>query len=151
MTENDSESRTSVKKSITKVITLVIGFILATITILPFPWRVRCAWARVLTFGRNIVFWRFKTESIHEFVGAQNIEYKLGKQDPGLYTSIKQLGIILEFMEDKNISFEQLKSIIELVEKENVSSEQLKSIFEFIGNQNISFQQIKSITEFVEK
>jgi len=151
MTENDDESKTGVKKSILRMITLVIGSILATITILPFPWRVRCAWARVLTFGRNIVFWCFKKESIHGFLGAQNIEYRLGKQDSGLYTSIKQLGMVLEFMEYQNISIEQLKAIIELLEKENVPFEQLKSIFEFMEKQGISFSQIKSITEFAEK
>ena len=151
MTKSDNESKTSVKKSFMRMFTLPIGFILAIITILPFPWRARCVWARVLTFGRNIVFRCFKSAPIYEFVGAQNIEYGLGKQDPGLYTSIKQLGMILEFMEDQNISFEQFKSILELEEKENVSFEQLKSIFKFMEKQGISFNQIKSITEFAEK
>ena len=151
MTENVNKSKISVKKSIVGMITLVIGFILATITILPFPWRARCAWARVLTFGRNIVFWFFKTESIHEFAGTQNIEYKLSKQDSGLYSSIKQLDMILGFVENQNISFEQFKSILEFVEKENVSLEQLKSVLKFMENQNISFEQLKSVFEFAEK
>lgn len=150
MTEKYNKTKSNVKRSITKAITLVIGFILATITLLPFPWRARCAWARVLTSGRNIVFWCLKAESIHGFVGAQNIEYGLGKQDSGLYTSIKQLGMILEFMADQNISFEQLKAVLEFVE-DTISFEQLKTIFEFMGKNDLSSSQIKSIIDFVEK
>jgi len=139
------------KKSIRKKFLLAIGLALAIITIIPLPWRIRCTWARVLTFGRNIIFWFLKTEAIHEFVEAQNIEYKLGKQSSGLYASIKQLGTILEFMEKQNLSFEQLKSILELIESQNLSFEQLKSILEFVKNQNISFNQLKSIAEFAEE
>lgn len=151
MTENDNESKTSVKKSIVRMITLATGFILALPTTMPLPWRIRCTWARVLTFGRNITIWCFKKESIHEFVEAQNIEYRLGKQDFGLYDSIKQLEMILEFMEKKGIPFDQFKSIVEFVEKENVSFEQLNSVLRFVETQNISFEQVKSMIEFAEK
>ena len=90
-----------------RMITFVIGFILAIITILPFPWRVRCAWARVLTFGRNIVLWCFKPESTHRFEEAQNIEYRLDKQGFGMYSSFKQVESIFEPMENQNISSDQ--------------------------------------------
>ena len=120
-----------IKKFVLKRTAMVAGFILAIVTILPVPWRVRCTWARTLALGRSIIFRFYKPTSFHGFLEAQNIEFNLGKQEFGAYESFKQFESILEFADNQNISFSQLKSFLEFADNQNISFSQLKSFLEF--------------------
>jgi|LGOV01.1.fsa_nt_gb hypothetical protein len=139
------------KKFVLKRTAMVAGFILAIVTILPVPWRVRCAWARTLALSRSIIFRIYKPTSFHGFLEAQNIEFNLGKQEFGAYESFKRFESILEFADNRDISFNQLKSLLEFTEKQNISLNQLKSFLEFADSQSISFSQLKSFLEVAEQ
>ena len=149
--DDNLSTKKCIKKFILRRVALVVGFILAIVTILPVPWRVRCEWARVLALSRNIIFKLYKPTSFHGFLEAQNIEFNLGKQEIGAYESFKQFESIFEFADKHHISFNQLKSIIEFIDNQNIPLIEFKSFLEFLSNQNISLFELKSFFEFTEQ
>lgn len=90
---------------------LIGGTLVSVITILPLPWRVRLAWARLLHFAVKRA--KRKIPYIFEFKETENIMYGLGIQSQGDYASIEKLESTLRQADVQNLPIEKLGRIIE--------------------------------------
>lgn len=116
----------TLRKSILRRIMFIGGSIVSIITILPLPWRVRLAWARLLHFVVKSAKKKFRY--IFEFKETENMRWGMGIQTHGDYESIEELESILERADVQNLPLDKLKFILECAKTQ--SSEEMKQGYE---------------------
>ena len=98
------------------------GTLVALISALPLPWRVRLGWARFLYSLSVKTTGHFP--SIWKFVESQNVTYEMGKGEAS-YQPILQLERVLEYSSVCGISVERMKKLLELSELEQIPDSNL--------------------------
>lgn len=90
-----------IKKSLVKIVAIIIGYILGLIVILPWPWGMRLPLSKAINSIRNIGVSTFRS-SVLGFVENVNVNYKMGKGH-GVNESILYLNSVIKNAESTGL------------------------------------------------